>query len=73
MADDSDRLCEWTGSRVSVGVAVLGEDGDNAATLTDAAEQTRFAAEASGIGIVTDDPGDGACEPPARDGPTLVG
>ena len=39
---------------VSVGLAVLGEDGHNAASLIDAAEQTRFAAEASGIGIVTD-------------------
>jgi len=37
---------------VSVGLAVLGEDGHNASALIDAAEQARFAAEASGIGIV---------------------
>ncbi len=51
----------WRGAplTVSVGLAVLGEDGHNAATLIDAAEQTRFAAEASGIGIVTDLPGEG--------------
>ena len=45
----------WRGAplTVSVGLAVLGEDGHNAATLIDAAEQMRFAAEASGIGIIT--------------------
>ena len=45
----------WRGAAltVSVGLAVLGEDGHNAAALIDAAEQTRFAAEPSGIGIVT--------------------
>jgi GGDEF domain-containing protein len=45
----------WRGAplTVSVGLAVLGEDGHNAASLIDAAEQARFAAEASGIGIVT--------------------
>jgi GGDEF domain-containing protein len=57
---------------VSVGLAVLGEDGHNAASLIDAAEQMRFAAEASGIGIVTDTPGEGGSEPPAP-GPSLVG
>jgi GGDEF domain-containing protein len=56
---------------VSIGVAVLGEDGHNAASLIDAAEQTRFAAEASGIGIVTDSDGDGGSEPPTP-GPSLV-
>jgi GGDEF domain-containing protein len=56
---------------VSVGLAVLGEDGHNAAALIDAAEQTRFAAEASGIGIVTDGPGEGGSEPPTP-GPSLV-
>ncbi|HUB03983.1 MAG TPA: hypothetical protein VMA76_02885 [Solirubrobacteraceae bacterium] len=63
----------WRGAplTVSVGLAVLGEDGHNAATLIEAAEQTRFAAEASGIGIVTDGPGDGDTEPPAP-GPSLV-
>jgi hypothetical protein len=42
------------------------EDGDNVASLIDAAEQTRFAAEASGIGIVTG-AADGGSDPP---GPT---
>jgi GGDEF domain-containing protein len=64
----------WRGAplTVSVGVAVLGEDGYNAAALIDAAEQMRFAAEASGIGIVAeadDDEGAGPPEP----GPSLVG
>jgi GGDEF domain-containing protein len=63
----------WRGAplTVSIGLAVLGEDGYNAATLIDAAEQTRFAAEASGIGIVTDRPGEGGAEPPTP-GPSLV-
>ena len=65
----------WRGAplTVSVGLAVLGEDGHNAAALIDAAEQTRFAAEASGIGIVTGQPGDGDgdSEPPTP-GPSLV-
>ena len=56
----------WRGAplTVSVGLAVLGEDGGNAATLIDAAEHMRFAAEASGIGIVTGEPDDGGAEPP---------
>jgi len=56
----------WRGAplTVSVGLAVLGEDGHNATALIDAAEQMRFAAEASGIGIVTDEPGDGGADPP---------
>jgi GGDEF domain-containing protein len=60
----------WRGAplTVSVGLAVLGEDGYSAATLIDAAEQTRFAAEASGIGIVTGAT-EGATEPPE---PTLA-
>ena len=64
----------WRGAplTVSVGLAVLGEDGHNAAALIDAAEQTRFAAEASGIGIVTDGDGEGESEPPTP-GPSLVG
>jgi GGDEF domain-containing protein len=45
----------WRGAplTVSVGLAVLGEDGHNATALIDAAEQTRCAAQASGIGIVS--------------------
>jgi GGDEF domain-containing protein len=64
----------WRGAplTVSVGLAVLGEDGHNAAALIDAAEQTKFAAEASGIGIVTDLPGEGGAEPPPTPGPSLV-
>jgi GGDEF domain-containing protein len=63
----------WRGAplTVSVGLAVLGEDGYNAATLIDAAEQMRFAAEASGIGIVGEDDDDGDAEPP-EPGPGLV-
>jgi GGDEF domain-containing protein len=57
----------WRGAplTVSVGLAVLGEDGHNAAALIEAAEQMRFAAEASGIGIVTEQSGDGGSEPPS--------
>jgi GGDEF domain-containing protein len=64
----------WRGAplTVSVGLAVLGEDGHNAAALIEAAEQTKFAAEASGIGIVTDLPGEGGSEPEPPSGPTLV-
>jgi GGDEF domain-containing protein len=56
----------WRGAplTVSVGLAVLGEDGHNASSLIEAAEQTRFAAEASGIGIVTGEPDDGDGELP---------
>jgi GGDEF domain-containing protein len=65
----------WRGAplTVSVGLAVLGEDGHNAGALIDAAEQMRFAAEASGIGIVSDGDGDddGSAEPP-EPGPSLV-
>ena len=64
----------WRGAplTVSVGLAVLGEDGHNAATLIEAAEQTRFAAEASGIGIVTEGDEDADVEPP-EPGPGLAG
>jgi GGDEF domain-containing protein len=62
----------WRGAplTVSVGLAVLGEDGHNASTLIEAAEQTRFAAEASGIGIVggESDDGDGESPPPGLAG-----
>ena len=56
----------WRGAplAVSVGLAVLGEDGHNASSLIEAAEQTRFAAEASGIGIVTGEPDVGDGEQP---------
>ena len=62
----------WRGAplAVSVGVAVLGEDGHDAARLIEVAEQTRFAAEASGIGILTAAAGNGEADPA---GPGLVG
>jgi GGDEF domain-containing protein len=64
----------WRGAplTVSVGLAVLGEDGYNAAALIDAAEQMRFAAEASGIGIVGDEDGDEDGGEPPESGPSLV-
>jgi GGDEF domain-containing protein len=68
----------WRGGplTVTVGLAVLGEDGHNAAALIDTAEQTRFAAEASGMGIVSDaaddDSDDGGDSPP-ESGPGLAG
>ncbi len=64
----------WRGAplTVSVGLAVLGEDGHNAAALIDVAEQMRFAAEASGIGIVTREPGEENQEGPGS-GPGLAG
>ncbi len=55
---------------VSVGVAVLGEDGHDASALIGAAEEAKFAAAASGIGIIGPDAG--AAEPPSS-GPKLVG
>jgi GGDEF domain-containing protein len=44
----------WRGAplTVSVGVAVLKEDGRDRAALIDAAEEARFAAAASGVGII---------------------
>ena len=70
IADAVPSAHSWRGAplTVSVGLAVLGEDGNNAASLIDAAEQTRFAAEASGIGIVTG-AGEGGADP---HGPTLA-
>ncbi|MGZ4174545.1 MAG: diguanylate cyclase domain-containing protein [Solirubrobacteraceae bacterium] len=61
----------WRGAplRVSVGVAVLGEDGNASATLVEAAEEAAYAASASGIGIVRAVP-----SPPRQedDGPSLA-
>jgi GGDEF domain-containing protein len=44
----------WRGApmRVTVGVAVVGEDGHDAATLVEVAEEARFTAAASGIEVV---------------------
>ncbi len=65
----------WRGAplTVSVGLAVLGEDGHNADDLIDAAEQTRYAAEASGIGIVTDEDDDFDDPDPSGFDPGLAG
>jgi GGDEF domain-containing protein len=48
----------WRGAplSVSVGLAVLGEDGRDREQLIEAAEESRFAAEASGLGIAGRDP-----------------
>jgi GGDEF domain-containing protein len=48
----------WRGApmRVTVGVAVLGEDGHDASTLIEVAEEARFAAAASGIAVVPSGP-----------------
>lgn len=44
----------WRGAPMaaSIGVAVLREDGSSAAELIDAAEEARFAASASGVGVL---------------------
>ena len=44
----------WRGAplAVTVGFAVLGEDGGDIETLLEAAEEARFAAAASGIGVI---------------------
>jgi GGDEF domain-containing protein len=44
----------WRGAplALSVGVAVFGEDGRDVASLVDAAEESRFAAAASGVAVV---------------------
>jgi GGDEF domain-containing protein len=44
----------WRGApmTVSIGLAVLGEDGRDCASLVEASEQAKFAAAAGGIGIV---------------------
>jgi GGDEF domain-containing protein len=61
----------WRGAplRVSVGVAVLGEDGYDSVSLIGAAEEASFAAAASGIGVVRAVPSPA----PGDDGPQLVG
>jgi GGDEF domain-containing protein len=66
----------WRGAplAVSVGVAVLGEDGSDSATLVDAAERDAFAASATGVGIVggVDPSGPPTRERPHGSGPRLV-
>jgi GGDEF domain-containing protein len=48
---------EWRGAplAVTVGIAVLGEDGGDSDSLIEAAEETRFAAAASGVGVIAED------------------
>jgi GGDEF domain-containing protein len=56
----------WRGAplTVSVGVAVLGEDGQDRETLMGAAEQDRFAAAASGTAVLRGTGGDGEGDGP---------
>jgi GGDEF domain-containing protein len=56
---------EWRGAplAVTVGIAVLGEDGGDPDSLIDAAEETRFAAAASGVGVIAE--GQPPSEPPS--------
>jgi GGDEF domain-containing protein len=51
----------WRGAPliVSIGMAVLGEDGNDAASLIEAAEEATFAAAASGIEVARGEGGDG--------------
>jgi GGDEF domain-containing protein len=67
----------WRGAplAVSVGLAVLGEDGNDSATMIDAAELGGFSASASGIGIAgASGPGGSPAQGgPPGSGPRLVG
>jgi GGDEF domain-containing protein len=56
---------EWRGAplAVTVGIAVLGEDGGDSDSLIEAAEETRFAAAASGVGVIAE--GRPPSEPPS--------
>jgi GGDEF domain-containing protein len=64
----------WRGApiTVSVGVAALGEDGRDAAALTEAAEESKYAADASGRPIAQAEPGQAPGDPPRESGPRLV-
>jgi GGDEF domain-containing protein len=65
----------WRGApmTVSIGLAVLGEDGRDRASLVEAAEEARFAAAAGGIEIARGTSRDQLGEPPGGSGPKLVG
>ena len=58
----------WRGAplTVSIGVAVLGEDGSDTEELIDSAEQSRLAAAAEGVGVHSGGP---RAEPPLGGGP----
>ena len=62
----------WRGApmSVNVGVAVLGEDGRDVIALIDAAEESRFAAAASGVAVA---PGEDGPDGGGAGGPRLVG
>jgi hypothetical protein len=47
---------EWRGAplAVTVGIAVLGEDGRDPERLIEVAEETRFAASASGVSVIAE-------------------
>jgi GGDEF domain-containing protein len=66
----------WRGAplSVTVGFAVLGEDGVDVETLLEAAEEARFAAAASGIGVipVEDSPFGDSGQHPSGAGPDLA-
>ena len=65
----------WLGApmTVSIGVAVLGEDGHDSSSLIAAAEEARFAASAAGVDVAQADRGERDPDPPERPGPKLVG
>jgi GGDEF domain-containing protein len=48
---------EWRGAplAVTIGIAVRGEDGGDPDSLIEAAEEARFVAAASGVGVIVDD------------------
>jgi GGDEF domain-containing protein len=78
IADAVGEARPWRGvpMAASVGVAVLGEDGRTPDELTEAAEQARFAATASGIGIeigIAPIEGENPPQPPVNPAPGLAG
>ncbi len=64
----------WRGApiTVSVGLAALGEDGPDCAALIEAAEESKYAADASGRPIAHAEPGKASGDPPRESGPRLV-
>jgi GGDEF domain-containing protein len=65
----------WRGAPmvVSVGLAVLGEDGRDAAGLINAAEEAKYFAAANGVEVAQPERSQEPCEPPRGGGPRLVG
>jgi hypothetical protein len=51
---------------------VLGDDGHDATALIDAAEESKYAAAATGRGIANGEPGPETGGPPHEPGPRLV-